>query len=91
MAEVSSCGALDMGLPGVGMQVTDGQFFPGLEAVRPRDNVQVSRVEDERRLARVVDIQQVAVQVQVLVPAALDCGIGRGLGEGARGKVQFRI
>lgn len=39
---------------------------------------------NKRRLAGVVNVQKVAVEVQVLVPANLDCGVGGLFGKGAR-------
>lgn len=47
------------------------------------------RITDQRRLARVVDVQQVAVQVKVPVTAHLDRRVGGLGGDGARRELQL--
>ena len=44
---------------------------------------------DERGITRVVDVQQIAVEVQVLVTAHLDGGVGRLVGRGAWWEVKL--
>lgn len=46
---------------------TDGKLFADAETIRSRDYILSGCIEDEGGLARVVDVQQIAIQVQVLI------------------------
>ncbi|TLS30685.1 hypothetical protein PpBr36_03167 [Pyricularia pennisetigena] len=67
----------------LGGRVEEGQLLSGPYPLGPDQDGQVGRVEDERGVARVIDVQQVAVEVQVPVPADLHRGVRRLIGQGA--------
>lgn len=56
----------------------------------PQDSSSIRGTTNERRLARVVDEQQVTVEVQMAVLAGLNRGIGRLIGRSARWEGQLR-
>nr|pir hypothetical protein B9J10.210 [imported] - Neurospora crassa [Neurospora crassa] len=60
-------------------------YFSRFVSIYPGD----SNITYKRRLARVVDVQQVAVKIQVLVTATLDGSIRRLLGRRAGGKLEL--
>lgn len=67
--------------------VEEGEFLPDFEPFWSGHDDEVGGVEDEGGVARVVDVEEVRVEVEVGVDPALDSSIGWGGGGGAGGEV----
>ncbi|TLD16356.1 uncharacterized protein PgNI_01531 [Pyricularia grisea] len=66
----------------LGGRVEEGQLLAGADTLGSDQDRKVGRVENERGFTRMVDVQQVAIEVQMSVPADLHRGVRRLVGQG---------